>query len=218
MALNPIIPTGKSLPVINRHIYGIQDKPQGCDGCMYRKLGSGFVPDSYPSEAKIAFVFDAPTSDDILYNVGLSGQLGSYWSSLLLRNGFTKKDILVSSVLRCKGPGWDFYPTGKMRQSAEESCRHYDKFHDRDTLLINGGIRAFNPNLFVITEHPKQLMKIPAYTRLFKSDIKKAYRFVEQGYRPCVLLGDKAMNMIFPRWTGGVKRWRGNFVEARWPS
>lgn len=62
------------------------------------------------------------------------------------------------------------------------------------------------------------LMKVPAFTRLFKADIKKAFRFVEEGYRPCVLLGDKAMSMVFPKFGGGVKKWRGNFVEGKWPN
>lgn len=216
MSLNPVIPLNILQP--SPHTQGILVKPSGCENCMYRSISSGFVADWYPPTAKIAFVFDAPTSDDILYNIALSGQLGGYWSRLLLRNGFTKDDILISSVLRCKGPGWDFYPQGKMRKSAEESCRHYDKYHNVDTILTHGGIKVFDPNLFVITEHPKQLMKQPAYTRLFRSDIKKAYRFIEEGYRPCVLLGDKAMNLIFPKWSGGTRRWRGNYVESKWPT
>lgn len=101
----------------------------------------------------------------------------------------------------CRPPG-NNYPTGKLRKEAESFCRQYD---DK--------LRAFNPNLFVVSLHPSALLRSSAATRLVRLDCQKAFKFAEEGYKVLLLMGDKAMGVFLPH-LSGVKRWRGSYFEG----
>lgn len=133
----------------------------------------------------------------------LVGRSGRFWlHALIEKAGFTRDDILICNTLRCHPPH-DKYPTGKMRKEAERMCRQYD---DK--------LREYNPDLFVITAHPAMLLRSSAMYRLVARDVEKTFALAAKGFRPVLLMGDKAMGTFAPWANGGVKRWRGHVWEA----
>jgi len=116
----------------------------------------------------------------------------------------------------CRGEANE-YPDGQTRKKAEQICRQYDWYHgDSRGNLAASGIADWDPNLFVITLHPAAVLRENAYFFLVRRDFEKAARFMEQGYRVCVLCGDKAAALVLPaiEGTGGVSYWRGHYFKA----
>lgn len=105
----------------------------------------------------------------------------------------------------CRPSSMNEYPIGKLRVEAERHCRLYD-----DQLV------KFRPDLFLVTIHPAMLLRSSAMTRLVQRDVRRAFEFAAKGYRPCLLMGDKAMNLVAPWLKDGVKRWRGHWWEQDW--
>ncbi|MCE5308921.1 MAG: hypothetical protein LLG20_14880, partial [Acidobacteriales bacterium] len=121
--------------------------------------------------------------------------------------GLAREDVLICNTLRCRpfgneGAGKDGnkYPTGKLRTSAEKTCRQYDF-----------AIREWRPDAFVITMHPSGLLHTPMIMRLVQSHVKLAVRLAKQGRRPCIIFGDKAKELLAPQLEGGLKRWMGHW-------
>lgn len=182
---------------------GIQSKPQGCLECPFRKYGFGFVPDYVPSNPKIAIQLEAPGEQEALENTPLVGRAGKFhFKTLIEPLGYTREDCLISNTLRCRPPN-NIYPKSKLRKEAELQCRRYDD-----------DLKNFNPNLFVITLHPAALLRSSAVMRLVKRDVQKAFEFAEEGYRPLLLMGDKALSSRLP-YIHSVKNFRGHFGEFR---
>lgn len=203
---------------------GIGCKPIECDTCTFSPYSYGFVPDHYGEDAKLAIMLPYPDKEDANERSSLSSGMGAYISRRYLNPlGFTKKTLLISYVLRCV-PKWNKrmrkpgYPTGRTRANAEVSCRIYDDRHGVNGELSPGGLRKFDPNIFLITFNPRDSIKVPAYHRQLQCDFAKAKRFVEQGYRPLVLCGGEAAELIFPfvQGKGSAKGWRGHFSEQEY--
>lgn len=206
--------TGLSMKPLIKFPKQVQDKvelitkPESCESCPYRTIGSGFCPDEFNSEAKIAVLLEAPGEDEILYHRPLWGRAGRAWLyQLVVKNGRRREDVTICNTLRCRPHGngtpkdkWNDYPKGKLRTAAEKYCRQYD-----DVLV------SWKPDCFVVTIHPAALLRTSAFTRLVRKDVAKAFALADKGYRPLVLMGDKAMHLSAPHLRGGVKNWRGHW-------
>lgn len=185
---------------------GLSKKPSGCDECPLRSRGIGFVPDEYPEDPKVAMLLEAPGEDEAVMSRPLVGRAGQAWlRRLIYKNGYKREDVLIANCLRCRPSSMNEYPIGKLRVEAERHCRLYD-----DQLV------KFRPNLFLVTIHPAMLLRSSAMTRLVQRDVRRAFEFAAKGYRPCLLMGDKAMNLVAPWLKDGVKRWRGHWWEQDW--
>lgn len=213
----------KLLKPIENPTPGIRRRPKGCDLCPLSKLGTGFVPDEVPENPLVAFLLDYPSADDVLENRPWGGKAGKYFLWSLLPYGRTRQDVLLANTLRCKprhvydGRNND-YPTGSVRRGAEITCRQYDKVSlTKGTLTKERSLETFDPNLFVVTFHPREIRLTPPLHRLIRADIKKAFKFAAEGYRPCVLFGINATQLVAPWIESGFKNWRGHFWKGSWP-
>lgn len=173
-------------------------------------VGSGFCPDEVPKNPKVAFIFDMPSKADIRERRPLAGEEGVAWQRLYIEElGYKREDILLSTALRCGQPndkyGQPEYPREPLRRQAEINCRHYD------TELI-----AFDPNLFIITYHPRNSRLVGCMARMVRNDVAKAFRFASQGYRPAVLLGEGVARMYYP-WLSNMKDFRGHIYQGESP-
>ena len=199
--------------------FGPSRKPEGCQKCPFSSTGLSFVPDEYPENPLIAVLLEAAGRDEAIEGRPLVGKAGQLWMwELVGKLGYKRANVLISNTLRCRPPD-NKYPTGKMRVGAEIACRQYDRISACDGQRRQRGIADWNPNLFLITFHPAAILRTRALMRLVRRDMQKAFEFAAQGYRPCVLMGDKALSLIAP-WTwgkGGVKAWRSHFWEGQWP-
>lgn len=209
------------LPVANDAFQspGTVGKPLGCRHCRFQTSGAGFVADYCPSEPKIAYFLDFPSSDDVLERRPWAGRAGWAWTKDFIESvGLTRSDVLICNALRCR-PHDNMYPTGTDKRSAELSCRQYDNKLWAPAGMADGGLIKFDPNLFVITFNPYDSRKKPVLGPLIVSDLRRAVDKIAQGYRPCVLMGTDAMELVAP-WTsgkGGAQDWRGHWYEGEWP-
>lgn len=181
-------------------------KPDGCKLCRLSYLSSGFVPDKVSADPKLALVYDLPRNSDLLEQGYWGGSRGAEREAQYLKPlGLTRKDILISSALRC-GPPKD-WPTGAMGTVAVKNCRQYD-----------GALIEYKPDIALATFGLDDVATTPALYRLVMGTLEKAMRFQKRGYRPIVLAGTHAIKLVFP-WMPGVKRWHGHYEELAngWP-
>jgi len=150
---------------------------------------------------------EAAGKQEILCRTPLAGPAGQFWLRGLMEPfGLRREDVLIANVLRCHPPK-NTYPTGKLRDLAEHHCRQYDE-----------AIRAFSPNLFIVTFHPAAILRTPAYYEPTKRAVEKALGFLERGFRPCLLMGDKAAKLVFPIIAEeNLTRWQGHWFQGEWP-
>ncbi len=192
---------------------GVLNKPEHCRMCPMTAIGKSWVPDYVPEQPKLAFILDLPSKADAIEQTPFSGSEGAFYLSSFVSNlGYTKEDILITHVLRCVQPfngyGKVEYPHGWIQKPAELNCRHYD------TALIN-----FDPNLFVLTLHPRSCNLVGAHQRQIARDVEKAFSFAKKGYRPAVLFGENAAELYYPyiKGNGGIKNWRGHWWVGESP-
>ena len=188
---------------------GLGAKPSSCKMCPYSHIGQSFCPDYKPENPKIALLLEAPGATEIIENSPLMGRAGQLmWEKITPYANLKRSDFLICNTLRCRPPD-NKYPTSYLRRNAENNCRMYDKY-----------LLDFDPNLFIITYHPASVFRQLVYLRLIQEDIKKAKDFYEKGYRPLVLMGDKAVSMVdttpFKVGKGGLRMWRGHYWEGSW--
>lgn len=202
---------------------GVSSKPDLCKDCPYYSIGAGFVADEYPSgEPKIAMWLEAPGADEILYGRPLWGKAGKLWERQLLEPlGLARSDILIVNTLRCRPPG-NKYPIGKLRKEVEIKCRQYDTWSQAgDGVMVdNRGIGTWNPDTYVITEHPASILHSGAIgkLRLLRAHIKRAVAIADCGCRPCVVMGRVAFDLLWPGLSkhGGLRAWAGHYFTGRW--
>lgn len=188
---------------------GVVLKPQHCRLCPLAACGQGFCKDVVPKKpsARVAFLFDMPTRADVREGHPFAGPEGAHWQRLFIEElGYQRSDVLLSTALRCAQNndryGQPMYPREPNRRLAEINCRHYDR-----------ELLAWNPDLFIITFHPRSIRLIGAHCRQIIRDCEKAFRFAQRGYRPAVLFGEGVAELYYPwlRGAGGLKKWRGHF-------
>jgi uracil DNA glycosylase superfamily protein len=197
--------------------FGVRAKPPGCRQCGYRTIGQGFVPDEVPENPKIGILLEAPGQDEALRQQPMVGKAGEWFEKRIINKlGYKRNDVAFFNTIRCRPPG-NVYPTGQLRTHAEQLCRQYDFIQGRG--LDKGGIVGYNPNVFIATFHPAAAFRTPAIYRLILRDVEKAFRFAEKGFRPLVLAGNAAMELIWP-WTrnkGGLRIWRSHWMQGEYP-
>lgn len=204
----------------NTSVPGLAPKPDYClNNCPRGRYGGvGFVPDWYGKNPKLSLVLVKPTKEETLErNPFSSGYSRFFFATVGKQLGLRRDDLVVSYVLRCSGS----YPIGKTRKLAEQTCRAWDcKSADTRGLPgIPGGLVRFDPNLFIVTFGLDDALEVDAFQSCMVNDIEKALRFAGSGFRPCVLMGKEAMELMpcMSGQTGGVKKWRGHHWEGSWP-
>lgn len=196
------------------------EKPPGCRSCPYDTTGAGFVPTWRGQDPKVAFLLEAPGQEEFYEReplVGASGKL--FFKRFIEPLGYTRNNVILANVLGCR-PHLNQYPTGQLRHDTERSCRQYDGVQGRKyggtMTLESGGLDGWDPTMFVCTYHPAFILRSWSLLRVLASDIEKAFRFAEQGERPLVLCGDKALSLVLPGVQVGPAKFRGTFGKLDW--
>lgn len=201
------------------HSGGVKGKPLSCQSCAQHPYTTGFCPDWVGAEPQIAIMLTAPTKDEVNNYSAFDSDMGAFiLHRYIYPFGFKKSNLIITNVLRCNQP-WDKrykregYPTGTMREKAEITCRMYDDKRAVNGELRDGGLKQFNPNMFLLSLSPKEVKRVPAYHRQILANMAKARKFVDDGYRPLILFGNEAAELFAPyiRGAGGVKGWTGHF-------
>lgn len=193
----------------------ITQKPPECVSCPFHTYGTGFVPDSVPSvEPKAAFLFEAPGGTEIIDRELGSDGASKIFTKMLGRAGWTRGDVIISTVISCNPPN-NRYPIGELRKQAEKACFRWRKALDK-----------YNPDYFLITINPRDCLTSWPRTRMLRAsfdtpmnmgDLEKAVRLASSGKRLLVCMGDKAKEYIFPSmYPGSALRWRGHHGQLNW--
>lgn len=222
--LLPLKKGPQSAPALNVFASkGVREKPEQCALCPFATKGAGFVPDWYPDRDKppqLGLLLNMPSSDDVVEQRPWSGRAGYAWEQKYLKPfGLSLTDVYIGHVVRCQPKdrkwGKPVYPIGTLKRHAEITCRQHDGKCGPD--LHKGGMKSFDPNMFVVTFHPSDALLVPALSRLIQADIGKAVRRMNEGYRPLVLMGTEAKDLLAPWLKGGIKSWRGSYWKGEYP-
>lgn len=188
----------------------VNNKPEYCaNSCRLSSQSYGFVRDWIGKEPKLAVLGIIPTSGELIQGIWESDMFYYLLNTYFEPAGLTKENLVLSNVLRCqpkdKEPKDDHaYPRAALRKHSEQTCRYHDI-----------GFSTFLPNLFISTFDIYAVRKLDANKVLFKADVRKAISFINQGYKPCLLLGEEPLHLVAPH-LGGVKTWRGHWWVGDW--
>lgn len=179
-------------------------KPPACSSCQFAKQSTGFCADRIPTNPKLAVVLGMPEKWDVASGKPLSGGSGyRWWKEFVWPVGLREEDILVSNVVRCYSNSGDF-PTGKLGIVAQKTCEE----------VWGGPLREFNPNVFIVSVDPTKLFKSPNQAKFLKRAMVRVKEFIEEGKRPCLLLGPEAKAKFAPWLNGAMKQWQGHWWEG----
>lgn len=181
-------------------------------------LSSGIVYDNAPQNPKIALMLPSPREEDVVDRKPLASKMAWYWRKKIFEKvGLKVNDILVTYLVRCFcGKS---YPKGKWVRQAESACRFFDRYHgENGKRQVGGFVDSWEPNLFVATYDLSKTVTTGAFYRQTCIDLEKAVSFYEKGYRPMVLCGIEAVQLVCPHiGKGGIRVWRGHWWEGEWP-
>jgi hypothetical protein len=180
-------------------------KPPQCAACPFVKGSTGFCADFVPARPKIAVVLKMPGKQEVVTGTPMSGGAGHYWwKEFMWPQGLRKEDVLIANVIRCYPNGNEF-PIGKLRVLATQTC----------ALNWDDDLKKFDPNIFGVSVNPAALLRNPQQTKFLKRAIHRAVELANEGYRPCLLLGEEAKAKFAPWLEGGMKQWQGHWFENK---
>ena len=170
-------------------------KPEGCNSCPLVTLGAGFCTHSTLVEnPKLLIQGEAPGKNEVMQGVPFVGKSGDWLRRLLERCELNEGEVVFDNTLRCLyTKGKAKYPTGKIRQQAEQACRQYDIWEERYVgcpLLLVGGkalglwlgddkiskwhghIEVIRGRLVGCTYHPAAVLRNPNLIPLFVQEVR----------------------------------------------
>lgn len=98
----------------------LEKQIQDCTRCPLGKTRTKFVFGAGNPNAEIVFIGEAPGRDEDLQGIPFVGRAGKLLDQLLSEVGFSRNDIYICNVLKCRPPG------NRDPESAEiETCKPY---------------------------------------------------------------------------------------------
>lgn len=82
----------------------IAKKVMACKRCMLWESRKNAVPGEGSSRAKIMFIGEAPGSREDELGRPFCGRAGEFLDELLAKTGIKRKDIFITSVVKCRPP------------------------------------------------------------------------------------------------------------------
>lgn len=189
-------------------ILDVHSRPDHCRACPYGNTCTGFIPTWAPENPIAAFLAEAGGDDEIVTKQPLTGPTGRFFMHIIERRGMPRAKVMLANVLSGHPPG-NAYPTGKMRDDAERHCRHYD--HLQGMSQAPGGIAAFPADIAIMSIHPAVVFRSPNLQPVLEMTMDKVKRFIDRGFHPLVILGDKAKEIVFPELYEGITKWVGHY-------
>lgn len=169
-----------------------------CRGCSLCETRTNTVfGDGNPS-AGIVFVGEAPGRDEDLQGIPFVGRAGKLLDKILGSVGFSRKDVYIANMLKCRPPG--------NRDPLEEEVESCEPFLERQLELIDPvlicalgrvagqsllktkaslkvlrqGIHHYNGVRALVTYHPAALLRNPQFKRPTWEDMKLLRRLYDE--------------------------------------
>jgi len=169
-------------------------KPEGCKECALFKLGAGFCTHStLVDNPRLLIQGEAPGKNEVIEGVPFVGKSGNWLRRLLESCGLNEGEVVFDNTIRCLyTKGKAKYPTGKVRQQAEQTCRQYDiweRYVGCPILLVggkalrtwldddkiskwHGHIEVIRGRLVGCTYHPAAVLRNPNLIPLFVQETR----------------------------------------------
>lgn len=192
----------------------MRNKPLECaKTCCLHGTSAGFVGDLWPENVKIAVVKFHPSKVEVSESANLAGDTFRFWDvDYFSHAGIDPKTIGVVNVLRCGINSDPKFKRNRFRKDGKPPdidkklflkcsniCRQYDNRHaDADGNLTKGGLYYWQPNAFIITYDPVEVMKAAAYGVFIRRAFVIAKKLADSGYRPLILMGFEAAFLVNP--------------------
>lgn len=166
------------------------DKIKNCQKCALGKTRTKFVYGVGNPDADIIFVGEAPGRDEDLQGIPFVGRAGKLLDKILAAIDFTRDDIYIANMLKCRPP-----ENRDPKPDEMEICRPYleDQIKMMDPKIIcalgrvsgqtmlqtttplgrlRGRWHNYDGRYFMVTYHPAALLRNPAYKKDTWEDVQ----------------------------------------------
>lgn len=202
----------------------VRGHAKGCFQCPLQPGSIGFLADLVEPNPKVWILKYHPTSGEVENDKEKMDNMRFFWErDYLSPAGFKYDDLAVCHVLRCRPKN---EPTGKVKIAATNICRQYDA-QSADALgkLRNGGIHGASVDSFIITFDHLDCIDVPARKLFVRRAFHLAAQLIARGYKPCILMGKEAAQLVYPSLfvtrtrdrEAGFKSWVGHYWFGEWP-
>jgi len=159
-----------------------------CKKCPLWKKRKNAVPGEGPKNAKIMFIGEAPGKNEDATGRPFVGRAGKFLNYLLEKNGIKRKNVFITSVLKCvtNKPNFKFIEICK-----EYTFRQIEAINPKKIVLlgnfairtflgkkikvsqIHGKIIKYENRILIPTFHPAAGMRFKKIGKLMEEDFKK---------------------------------------------
>jgi len=153
-----------------RSLSGHEKAINTCQKCPLGATRSKFVYGVGNPNADVLFIGEAPGRDEDLQGVPFVGRAGQLLDRILAAINFTRDDIYIANILKCRPPNNRDPQPDEMK-----TCMPYLMVLQTTTPLgkLRGQWHDFNGIPFIVTYHPAALLRFQSYKRDTWEDVKR---------------------------------------------
>ncbi|MCK4537953.1 MAG: uracil-DNA glycosylase [Candidatus Krumholzibacteria bacterium] len=178
---------------------GLRTAVAGCERCSLSSTRTNTVFGDGNPRARIVFVGEAPGRDEDLQGVPFVGRSGKLLDKILAAIGFTREDVFIANILKCRPPN-NRDPQDVEVVACEEYLARQLQLIDPvvicalgrvagQTLLktkeslrvLREGIHHYNGIRLIVTYHPAALLRNPNFKRPTWEDMKLLKKICDEG-------------------------------------
>jgi len=160
-----------------------------CTACELSKSRTNAVPGSGSINAEIVFIGEAPGRTEDIQGMPFVGTAGKILSEALAYAGFTREDVYITNIVKCRPPD-----NRRPNRQEMDSCNNYLQKEleiIRPKIICILGNTAFgsllngnaitknrgkiikrNDQLYFVTIHPAAIIYNPDLRQILKDDLK----------------------------------------------
>ncbi|MGI0046456.1 MAG: uracil-DNA glycosylase [Nitrosotalea sp.] len=168
---------------------GIKKDVISCVACDLSKSRTNAVPGSGNISTGVVFIGEAPGRNEDLQGAPFVGTAGKILSEALSYAGFTREDVYITNVVKCRPPN-----NRRPNKQETDSCRQhlqnelevirpkiicilgntaFGSLLDGNEITKNRGkVIKRNNQLYFVTVHPAAIIYNPSLRQVLKDDLK----------------------------------------------
>jgi len=174
---------------MSSEIDGLRNAVISCTACELSKSRTNAVPGSGSINAEIVFIGEAPGRTEDIQGMPFVGTAGKILSEALAYAGFTREDVYITNIVKCRPPD-----NRRPNRQEMDSCNNYLQKEleiIRPKIICILGNTAFgsllngnaitknrgkiikrNDQLYFVTIHPAAIIYNPDLRQILKDDLK----------------------------------------------
>lgn len=175
----------------------IRNNVIACTLCELSKSRKNAVPGSGKANAEVIFIGEAPGHNEDLQGLPFVGTAGKILTEALLYAGFTREDVYITNVVKCRPPN-----NRRPNKHETDACRNhlrnelevirpkivcilgntaFGSLLDGNSITKNRGqVIKRNDQLYFVTVHPAAVIYNPDLRQVLKDDLKTLAEILEK--------------------------------------